>query len=443
MLKKISLALALLSGLFATQTYFTDRASQNSLLIPIDNLNDEELDKFYLGKSFFRIPWVEAPSATTARDGLGALFNANSCTSCHKKNGEGDVYNKNGFTSRSLVVRLSIDSNKSEYRDVLEKDGFIPEPNYGSQLSINSVHGVKPEGKAEVKYQKIDIKLSENETVILNKPIVSLKNLNYGELNKSTNISLRKAPALIGLGLIELISDREILKNVDEFDKNSDGISGKANYIYSKESNKTELGRYTYKASSSSIKLQSALALHNDMGLTTDILPFENCTKSQKACLNAPKGVDIDVPNHRLEAIEFYLTNLKTYRAKETKEFRENRELFNKIGCVKCHVDSFETKKGFKIAPYSDFLLHDMGEGLSDGRSEFLAEKNEWRTTPLWGISIRKKLKKNLTYLHDGRAKSLKEAILWHGGEAEASKEAFKNLPKVKREKIIKFLGEL
>ncbi|NQY94869.1 MAG: thiol oxidoreductase, partial [Campylobacteraceae bacterium] len=309
--------------------------------------------------------------------------------------------------------------------------------------SINGTRKIAFEAKLHINYEDKEVVYDDGKKVTLRKPNYSLVDLNYGPLAKDTSISVRKAPALVGLGLLEDLSDSSILANVDEYDKNNDGISGRANLVYSIETGTYKLGRYTYKASAPSVKHQIAGAFHNDMGLTTTLFPNENCTKVQEKCLNAPKSRDaIDVPDKRLDAVTFYLTHLKVPKLKVN--IKEGKELFNQIGCVSCHVSSFTTTKGTKINPYSDFLLHDMGEALSDGRSEFRASAAEWKTAPLWGInSYEKTLRKQPDYLHDGRARNLEEAILWHGGEAQASRESFMSLEENKREMIIKFIGTL
>ena len=434
-----------LFGVDNSNDFISNDKNKSILLKPVSNLNDKQYDKFILGRSFFAIPWVEAPSATTARDGLGPLFNANTCISCHPSNGKGTLLIDNK-SSRSLVVRLSIDSNNSiEHKMLLEKKGFIPEPNYGAQLALNAIHGVDFEGKVKIDFDELNVVFPDGEKQILLKPKYSLENLNYGPLFNGTNISYRIAPSLNGIGLIELISNEDILKNVDINDKNNDGISGRANWVYSNITKKQELGKYTWKASVAFLKEQTAGAASNDMGLTTTIFPDENCTSSQKACNEAPKPKDaIDLTDERLDAITYYLKHIKTYSAKQTKEYTEALEIFEQISCAKCHISSFETKEGFKISPFSDFLLHDMGEELSDGRTEFSANKNEWRTAPLWGLSLHEKINKEKPrLLHDGRARNFQEAILWHGGEAQKSKENYMNLPKEQREKLIKFLEEL
>lgn len=453
LLKKVfilkSLVVIIATGLFAVDNsgkYLSNDKNNSTLLKPINNLNDEEYDKFILGRSFFTIPWVEAPGVTTARDGLGPLFNANTCISCHPSNGRGTLINKDGFTSRSLVARLSVKSNESkEHQEFLKYKGFVPTSVYGNQLSINGIHGVDFEGNIKIDFEEFEVIFPDGEKHFLLKPKYSLTNLNYGELEKDSNVSYRIAPSLNGMGLIALISNEDILKNVDENDSNNDGISGRANWVYSNLTKKEELGKYTWKASVAFLKEQVAGAASNDMGLTTSIFPNENCTSFQKACNEAPKAKDsIDLPDERLDSIAYYLKNIKAYTPKITKEYKEGLEIFEQISCSKCHISSFDTKKGFKVFPYSDFLLHDMGKDLSDGRVEFKANENEWRTAPLWGLALHEKINNEKPrLLHDGRARSFQEAILWHGGEAVKAKENYMNLPKEKREKLLKFLEEL
>ncbi len=426
--------------------YFTKTGNINSFSKQINGLSDEQIDQAILGKSFFKIPWVESPSATTARDGLGPLFNANTCISCHPNNGIGSLFTKKGDISRSNIIKVSIPNNNSRtHKKIFYKNGFIPSSIYGGQISVNGVFNVPFEAKPNIKFQKSTFIFADGEKVELQKPIISLEDLQYGDIEKDVSLSFRKAPALVGLGLLELVSDETILKNVDENDKDGDGISGRANMVFSPQTNTYELGRYTYKASAPSVVHQVAGAANNDMSLTSKLFPKDNCTDAQVQCKKAPKGRDeFDLPMQRVEAIAFYLKSLKTPLPKQTKEFKVGKRIFNSIGCVKCHVDKLVSVNGIELSPYSDMLLHDMGEGLSDGRVEFDASKQEWKTTPLWGLgSYAKTLKKAPRYLHDGRARTLQEAILWHGGEAEQIKQNYVNLPKNKRESLLNFLKGL
>lgn len=444
-----SLVAIFATGLFAVNSegkYFSNENNKSLLLKPIKKLNDEEYDQFILGRSFFTIPWVEAPSATTARDGLGPLFNANTCVSCHPRNGRGTLFNSKGNTARSLVVRLSIPSNGSLLHETKkEKMGFVPEPTYGAQISINGVHGVPFEAKPKVEFEEVSVVFPDGEKDTILKPKYTLIENNYGEFNKNTSYTFRMAPSLHGLGLLEDISNEDILANQDINDKNNDGISGKANMVYSPLTKQIELGKYTWKASSATILEQTAGAAHNDMGLTSSLIQVENCTDSQKLCNEAPKPRDKnDITDLRLDAMAYYIRNLKAYKPKETKSFKEGLEIFEEVSCSKCHITNFKTKSGLNIAPYTDLLLHDMGDDLSDGRSEFKANKNEWRTAPLWGLALHEKITaKKPRLLHDGRARNFQEAILWHGGEASGAKNAYMSLAKEKREKLIKFLERL
>ena len=419
----------------------------------ISGLNDEELDNFVLGRSFFTIPWVEAPSATTARDGLGPLFNANTCINCHPKNSIGSVYNKNNNISRNYITRLSIPSNGSfSHTNMLKYSGFVEEPIYGQQISINGVESVPYEAKAIIKYKDITITYPDGENIILKKPLqgveYQLKDLQYGKLNDNVSITNRLAPALVGLGLLEQLTDKQILSNEDINDNNKDGISGKANIVFSAKHKDFRVGRYTKKSSAPSVIHQTAAAAFNDMSLKNPFFPNENCTVSQKKCLEAPKGdenrgeTNLDLPMKRLEAISFYLTNLKIPKSVITQ--KDGELLFSSIGCVKCHTASFTLTNGYQIKPFSDLLLHDMGKDLSDGRIEFKATATEWRTAPLWGIGkFQLATGKKPELLHDGRAKTIEEAILWHGGEAKEIKKNFMNLSKEERKSVIMYIEEL
>lgn len=424
-----------LFGACALANHLTTIQTKALLSQPYGNFSDEESERFILGKSFFRIPWVEAPSATTARDGLGPLFSANTCISCHPYNGAGSVYGSNGEISRSLVTRFSLRGQSDS------KNGFIPDPIYGAQLSINGVKGVAFEGKPTLVYEAVMSEYPDGGRVELRRPMAGVKELGYGALHSDTVISNRLAPPLIGLGLLNQIRDEEILSREDAEDKDNDGISGRANRVIDPVSGKRAIGRFTWKASAVSVRHQVASAFHNDMGLTTSIYPNENCTSSQKECVNAPKGRDVlDVPDDRLDAVTFYVSHL---RIPKPSVKPKGKVLFAQIGCTSCHTPSVTLANGKTIEPYSDLLLHDMGSDLSDGRIEFAANEREWRTAALWGIGKRTLVLGQRNYLHDGRARTIEEAILWHGGEAKGSQERFRSLSRSERQHIIQFLEGL
>lgn len=433
--------------------YTTNTQNKTLFTKKIASLNDKELDTFVLGKSFFRIPWVEAPSATTARDGLGPLFNANTCITCHPRNGLAKKYSTKKTPTRGYVTRLSILSdNSKEHKKQLKYNGFVQEPTYGTQISINGTKSVPFEAKPIIVYEKKLVTYPSGETVVLNKPLKNtnkkLYDLQYGSLHVNTIVSNRMGQALVGLGLLDQLSDEQILKNQDIDDMNNDGISGKANIVYSPEYKDFRVGKFTWKASAPTLKHQVAAAANNDMGLTNPLFSNENCTTKQIECLNAPKGDNkrgmsqFDLTQERLNAITFYLKNLKI--PKSTISEKKGEILFTKIGCANCHKPKFTLASGYKIKPFTDMLLHDMGEELSDGRSEFLATATEWRTAPLWSIGkYHLALGEKPALLHDGRANSVEEAILWHGGEALDSKKLFMNLKKEKRTSLIRYVNEL
>ncbi len=425
------------------KNYFHNASSKMAFSQEISNLSNAEIDIFYLGKSVFKTPWITAPSITTARDGLGPLFSANTCRNCHPNNGAGVALGKNGLMSRSLLLRLSHrESNKTE---LIKKIGFQPDSTYGAQLSTGGSLNVPFEGTPVVSYEKIVAKYPDGTSYELRKPSYVIKNLNYGDLDKETVIAPRIGSALVGLGLLERIGEEDILKHQDIDDKNNDGISGKANYAFDPETNTTKLGRFTWKASATSVKHQSAAAAHNDMGLSNPLFPLHNCSPVQKECLKEANLAEheMDLPMYRLDAVAFYLRNLAIPKQREMGKNIEGEKLFKSLNCASCHVPTFTTADGIKISPYSDLLLHDMGEDLADGRSEFLATGKEWRTPPMWGIGLYQKVSKEANYLHDGRARSIEEAILWHGGEAQKSKNDFMALNKKSRQKVLDFLNSI
>lgn len=426
-----------------TKNYFTQDKSKKAFSHPVKGLSYEEEDMFVLGKSFFRIPWVEAPAATTARDGLGPLFSANTCIHCHPNHGAGIAVDKEGKMTRSYLLRLS--HKTSTNHTLLKTVGFEPDSMYGAQLSRNGNANVPAEGQSLVTYEDINGTYPDGTNYTLRKPHYSVLDLGYGDFDKETIIAGRIGSALIGLGQLEAISEKDILAYEDVEDKDGDGISGKANYAFDPENNTTKLGRFTWKASAVSVKHQSAGAAHNDMGLSNPLFPQHNCTQKQEACLNEANKArhSFDLPALRLDAIAFYLSNLSIPKQREPKKHLEGAKIFETLNCTACHVPSYKTSLGIKIKPYTDLLLHHMGEGLADGRSEFLANGSEWRTPPMWGIGLYKKVSGEANYLHDGRARNIEEAILWHGGEAEESKKAFMALDKNSREKVLLFLNSI
>lgn len=409
----------------------------------IEGINDEQTDQIFLGRSFFHIPWVAAASATTARDGLGPLFNANTCATCHHGLSHGKAQDADGNVNRALLFKLAQPS-AHHLRDA--KSPTVFDPVYGGQISINGVKGVPFEATPKIKTSQEKRTLPDGTEVILTRFKPLLSHLQYGPLAKETRISMRMAPVLVGLNLLDRVSDAEILSREDENDADGDGISGRANRVYNPWTKRMEIGKFGYKASQSSVLMQTADAAINDMGLTNPFFPQDTCTPTQTDCLNAPKGRvtplgDLDLPMFRLVAIGAYARSFKAPQTPKNAVARQGQKVFRQIGCVRCHAENMKTSDGFVFSPYSDLLLHDMGEDLADERPEFLATASEWRTVPLWGLGG--KVRQGIGLLHDARANSPLEAIMWHGGEAAGVQAAFQALSTEERNALLTFLESL
>ena len=430
------------------------KTDQNAFSLPSANLAPSRRLDFSVGNSFFRSPWVIAPSTTTARDGLGPLFNTNACQNCHIKDGRGHPPAPTAKNSVSMRVRLSI-PNDPPFATLIEQAGIVPDPTYGGQLQDMSVPGVVPEGKVRVDYEPVSVRFKDGTEVELRKPALQITQLGYGPMHPDTRFSARIAPPMIGLGLLEAIPEAAILANAK--DDNAGGVSGRPNWVWDDAQQKTVLGRFGWKAGQPNLNQQNVHAFSGDMGLTTSLRPFDDCTQAQTACLEAPNGNGADgepeVSDNILRLVEFYTRNLAVPARRDVgaPEVLAGKNLFYKAGCVACHTPTFTTAPDAAepelanqvIHPYSDLLLHDMGEGLADHRTEFAASGREWRTPPLWGIGLTQNVSGHTQFLHDGRARNLLEAVLWHGGEAEPARQHVLQFNAEQRAALLAFLNSL
>ncbi|WP_409439703.1 di-heme oxidoredictase family protein [Psychromonas sp. GE-S-Ul-11] len=429
---------------------FSDASGSKPFSHPI-KMNDKEFDQYILGRSFFTIPWVEAPSATTARDGLGPHFSANTCVSCHENNGSAPTLSSKNQPLRALVFKLTQPSKHASRWLINNIDtpahDNVPDPVYGSQVSIRGNGKVMPEAQTRLKVESVPFTYPDGQTLTLTKFKPYLDKLAYGPLAEETTISLRQPPTLAGLRLIEQVPVADILAWEDPTDENEDGISGRANWLNAPDQDEKILGRLNWKSSAAGIVNQTANAAAHDLGLTNPFFTEERCQPAQKDCLAAPKGDNtrlgsLDLPMLRLQAISAFIRDHKapqTVRLDE--QGRQGKKLFVETGCAACHRATMTTSEGVEFHPYSDLLLHDMGEQLQDGRPEFLATEREYRTAPLWGVGARLRAKHR--FLHDARAKTPEEAILWHGGEAETAKLTFIKLDQEQRLALLHFLEQL
>ncbi|MFW8634460.1 di-heme oxidoredictase family protein [Cribrihabitans pelagius] len=440
----------------------TQRARQDAEAFsqPSANLSFEQELAFRLGNGLFKKIWVFSPASTLASDGLGPLYNARSCQRCHLKDGRGHVPEQPEYASAAMFLRVSIPGPVPEdLRAIGDYIGTAPDPAYGGQLQDFSAPGLAPEYRLQVTYEEVTVSLAGGETATLRRPAYSATHLGYGPLHPRAMLSPRLAPPMIGLGLLEAIPAADILAHADPEDTDGDGISGRANLIWSREFNRIMLGRFGHKAGMPTVHEQSAAAFAGDIGISTPLFPAHagDCTAAQSACRTAPHGggdareTEIDQPN--MDLVTFYARNLAVpaRREADAPQVLRGKEVFYGSGCASCHVPKYVThrledrpEQSFQLIwPYSDLLLHDMGEGLADHRPEARATGREWRTPPLWGIGLTSRVSPRASYLHDGRARSLLEAILWHGGEAEAAKSRVVELGPEDRAALIAFLESL
>ncbi|WP_227370788.1 di-heme oxidoredictase family protein [Halomonas sp. M20] len=423
----------------------------NAYSLPLDNQSMTKRLDFSVGNSFFRNPWVEAPASTEARDGLGPLFNTNSCQGCHIKDGRGHPPAP-GETPVSLFLRLSVPAAPKEDAELLERQGVKPAPVYGTQLQNAALPGVEPEANMVVDYIERNMSLEDGATVSLRVPEYRIENSNYGPLPDDLLTSPRVAPPMIGLGLLEAISEEDLLVNADPEDANGDGISGRPNNAWNRATNTLQMGRFGWKAGEVSIKQQSLGAFAGDMGLTSSLNLATDCDPKQR-CDETPHGGEPEVSDKIANFITFYASSLAVPARRDMDDpaVQAGARKFNDLGCAGCHTPRHQTAEvegrpelsDQAIWPYTDMLLHDMGEELADGRPEFKASGQEWRTPPLWGVGLAQTVNPRAGFLHDGRARTLEEAILWHGGEAKSAKEQYRHLPAEERETLLRFLESL
>jgi CxxC motif-containing protein (DUF1111 family) len=432
------------------------KTDQNAFSLPSANLPPSRRVDFSVGNSFFRSPWVIAPSTTTARDGLGPLFNTNACQNCHIKDGRGHPPAPDAANAVSMLVRLSI-PDAPEYARLIEQVGVVPEPIYGGQFQDMAVPGVAPEGKVRVEYTAVPIRFKDGTEVELRKPSLQFTQLGYGPMHPDTRFSARVAPPMIGLGLLEAIPEQAILDNAAAQAKEKNGITGRVNRVWDDELQKTVIGRFGWKAGQPNLNQQNVHAFSGDMGLTTSLRPFDDCTAAQTACKQAPNGNgpngEPEVSDNILRLVLFYTRNLAVpaRRGINDAQVLAGKNLFFQAGCQSCHTPKYTTVANAAepelanqvIRPYSDLLLHDMGDGLADHRTEFQASGRDWRTPPLWGIGLTQAVSGHTQFLHDGRARNLLEAVLWHGGEAQAAQQQVLSFNAEQRAALLAFLNSL
>lgn len=443
-------------------TTSTASLNANAFSHPSKNLTLEGREQFFVGNGLFRKLWVSPPSSTIASDGLGPLFNSRGCQQCHLKDGRGHTPTGAEDSVESLLVRISIPPTTEEHKRLLADAILktIPDPMYGGQIQDNAVASLPAEAKVTITWRETEVPLKGEAPARLRQPILSLDNPGYGAFAEGLMTSIRVAPQMIGLGLLDAIHPGDIYAMEDPDDDNKDGISGRAHRVRDPETGKTVLGKFGWKAAMPTLKAQNADAFLNDMGISSPLAPasYGECTVLQTACRAMPDGVqpqmgDTEAPDPILELVAFYSANLAVpaRRNVDAPEVLRGKALFHQSGCASCHHPNYVTSKDAErpehrfqlIWPYTDLLLHDMGEGLADNRPDGQASGREWRTPPLWGIGLTQIVSGHTFFLHDGRARSLLEAILWHGGEAQSARDRVAAMTPEQRADIIAFLESL
>ena len=417
----------------------------NAFTRPASNISEEHEPSFYTGNSFFNQSWVQAPSSTEARDGLGPLFNARACSACHFKDGRGRPPLEEDEEFVGILLRLSVPGDEPD-------DAPVADPEYGGQLQPFAIEGVEPEARPRVSYEERVGHYADGEEYSLAEPRFEILDPAYGELSSELMVSPRVAPSVFGLGLLAAISEARLRELADPDDADGNGISGKLNWVPDAETGEDMVGRFGWKAEQPSVRQQAAGAFLGDMGITTSLFSHQDCTEAEAECEAAIAGGEPEIPDELLDKVALYSSLLAVPVRSEwdEPEVLEGQKLFAAIGCDGCHVarhetgdHEFEEVSGQVIFPYTDLLLHDMGDALSDDRPSFDAEGNEWRTPPLWGLGRVQDVNGHDRLLHDGRARGVAEAVLWHGGEAKSAQEAFEALSREERDALVRFVESL
>ncbi|TYB83346.1 di-heme oxidoredictase family protein [Maritimibacter fusiformis] len=438
------------------------RGTADAFSQPAANLTFEQELDFRVGNGMFRRIWVSAPASTIASDGLGPLYNARSCQRCHLKDGRGHPPEGPDDTAVSMFLRVSIPAPDVEeiQRYIAGTHATAPDPTYGTQLQDFSLPGHAPEYRLQIDYEEIGVPLSGGEVAALRRPAYTAADLGYGPLHPDAMLSPRIAPQMIGMGLLEAIPSEDILAWADPDDADGDGISGTPQIVWSDVYDRPMLGRFGHKAGNPTVLEQTASAFAGDIGISNPIHTAGSgeCTDAQTDCTAALDGADaehggFEIDQVGLDLVTFYSRTLAVpaRRDVDAPEVLRGRQVFFDTGCASCHRPNYVTHRlegddpaSFQLIwPYSDMLLHDMGPGLADNRREGRADGQEWRTAPLWGIGMTETVSGHTYFLHDGRARSLLEAVLWHAGEAQAARDTVVEMPPEDRAALIRFLESL
>ncbi|MFZ4815964.1 MAG: di-heme oxidoredictase family protein [Phototrophicaceae bacterium] len=422
-------------------------SAEDAFEIPIPGLTAEQLEDFEAGDELFGQDWLPTAVGDAPNDGLGPIFNATSCETCHLSDGRGRPPQFEGEVETGLLVRLSLPQQSITGENHAEQT-------YGGQFQDVALEGVVPEGSLQVTYTELPGAFPDGTPYSLRQPTLTLDGLSYGQLSPDVMLSPRIANQMIGLGLLEAVPDLTLMQLSDPSDSNNDQISGRVNIVWDAYNNHEAIGRFGWKANQPHLFQQNAAAFNGDIGIVSSLFPQHHCTDAQPTCLQASlHNNQPEISDEDLMKVLLYTRALSVpaQRNSDDPQVQQGYGMFVAARCNACHVETLTTGEhpelpalaNQTIHPYTDLLLHNMGEGLADNAQDFRATGEEWRTPPLWGIGLFQTVNGYNYYLHDGRARNLTEAILWHGGEATTSREAFIQMSAENRAALLAFLASL
>ncbi len=427
-----------------------DRADEQAYSEPAAVLDLKQRGIFMVGRNLFRRQWASIVSLN-GDWGLGPTFVADRCSACHVNTGRGRPPDP-GEQMLSMLVRVSMPGSAPH-------GGPIPHPAYGEQLQNRALDGshvdlayagtlVPREAELYLDWEARTVTYADGDAVELRVPKLRVENPSFGMLDDNVMRSVRIAQPIFGLGLLEAVPEAALLDIARA--QQALGYDGRLNYVWDSIRGRRAPGRFGWKANQPSLKQQIATAAIEDMGLSSRLFPNQNCPPVQDICLRHLPGNFPEIINYEIDALELWLHGLAVpaRRNMRDSEVQSGEKLFARAQCAVCHVPELRTAafppmrqlSNRSFRPYTDLLLHDMGEGLADGRPDFLAGPRDWRTPPLWGLGLSQTVSGTPALLHDGRARSVAEAILWHGGEAQASREYFRNMPRGDRDALVRFV---
>lgn len=403
--------------------------SSRSFTLPAPGLTAKEAQLHAEGDAAFDATFVTAPAPINP--GLGPRFNNTSCVGCHINNGRGMP------EMGQALIRASLPTNTGQSID--PQQGVVPIPNIGTQIRDRATQGEAPDAQVSLTWTEIHDHYPDGTPYHLRQPTVKLAPAAANQpLPTALQTSLRIPPPVFGVGLLEAVPEAQLAALADPDDRNRDGISGRINHVWNPLSKSTAIGRFGLKANTPNLLVQTASAYVHDMGVTNPVFP-EGDHKPE-------------IDQTTLDQATFYVQSLGVPARTQLDDpvVRQGEQLFVNANCAACHVATLKTGKSHvsvlthqTIHPYTDLLLHDMGPGLADGRPDFEANGQEWRTAPLWGLGLTQTVLPYAGYLHDGRARTIAEAILWHGGEAQRSRQQFIAMQPDDRNALLKFLNSL